>query len=193
MGIDPARSALFAVWEDDTALREFMVTSALAGRWGRAAGRSGESWSVALHLLSGHGRWGGVDVLDGLVRAAPGGPVAVLTRARVRVRSWGRFHAAASGVSATLAATPGLVAVVGIGEFPLGRQATFSLWSDTPAVRAFAAGDPVHAAVVRRTRDEGWYGEELFARFAPVDSTGTWDGHDPLDALRGDPAPGKAG
>ena len=193
LGVDPARSAVFAVWEDDTALQEFMATSALAARWARTAEHSGECWSVALHLRSGHGRWDGVDVLDGLVRAAAGGPVAVLTRARVRVRSWGRFHAAASGVSATLPTTSGLVAAVGIGEFPLGRQATFSLWPDAAAVRAFAARDPVHAAVVRRTRDEGWYSEDLFARFAPVGSTGTWDGHDPLDALRGDPASGRTG
>lgn len=193
LGVDPARSAVFAVWEDDAALQEFMATSALAARWARTAERSGECWSVALHLRSGHGRWDGADVLDGLVRAAAGGPVAVLTRARVRVRSWSRFHAAACSVSATLTATSGLVAAVGIGEFPLGRLATFSLWSDAAAVCAFAARDPVHAPVVRRTRDEGWYAEELFARFSPVCSSGTWAGHDPLVAARDDPEPGVAG
>lgn len=193
-GIDPARSALFAVWDDAAALREFLAGSALSRRWAAAAGRSGECWSVALHLLSGHGHWGGLDVLGGLQRGVPGGPVAVLTRARVRLRALGRFHTAGADVSAALGRTSGLLAVVGIGEFPVGHQATFSLWSDAAAVRAFATGDPVHADVVRRTRDEDWYGEELFARFAPVGSAGTWDGRDPLSAPRkGSAGPAAAG
>jgi hypothetical protein len=180
LGIDPARSAVFAVWEDAVALREFLATAPPARRWVRAADRSGECWSVELHLLSGHGHWAGVDVLAGLSPGAPGGPVAVLTRADVRMRAWRRFHRSGAVVSAALGATPGLLAVAGIGEAPLGRQATFSLWSDAAAVTAFACRDPAHAEVVRRTREEGWYGEELFARFTPVTSWGTWDGRDPL-------------
>jgi hypothetical protein len=103
----------------------------------------------------------------------------VLTRATVRPSRWHRFRGSRPPVSAELAAAPGLLAAVAIGEAPIGLQATFSVWADAAAVRAFARG-PEHADVVRRTRREGWYGEELFARFTPLGSSGTWDGHDPV-------------
>jgi hypothetical protein len=150
---------------------------------------------VRLALLSGRGRWGGRDVLELLrpstvrlehagERPGTGGPVAVLTRATVRPSRWHRFRGSRPPVSRELADAAGLRAAVGIGEAPVGLQATFSIWSDAAAVAAFARS-PEHRAVVRRTRDEGWYGEELFARFTPWGATGTWDGRDPLAPLTG--------
>jgi hypothetical protein len=47
-------------------------------------------------------------------------------------------------------------------------------------VRDFAYALGPHAAVIGRTRKEGWFGEECFARFVPYASAGSWDGTDPL-------------
>jgi heme-degrading monooxygenase HmoA len=189
-GADLARTALFTVWDGAEALDAFEA-GPFGARAARTVARGGEAYGVRLALRSGHGRWGGRDVLAGLARAEPGGPVAVLTRAVVRPRAWRRFRAAGPAVSAEVKGAPGLLAVVGIGEAPVGLQATFSLWSDASAMLAFAHR-PEHRDVVRRTRDEGWYGEELFARFAPVASWGRWDGRDPLAAGR-PPRPGPTG
>ena len=194
MGADLARTAMFAVWDGPAALAAF-EDGWFADRAARIRARGGEVYGVRLALLSGRGRWGGRDVLD-LIRpgrpgtpsatggdppgpARPGGPVAVLTRATVRPSRWHRFRGSRPPVSRELAQAPGLRAAVGVGEAPVGLQATFSIWSDAAAVAAFARS-PEHRAVVRRTRDEGWYGEELFARFTPWGATGTWDGRDPL-------------
>ena len=54
--------------------------------------------------------------------------MAVITRADVRRRSWRDFAAAGKEVDAELHTAAGLIDVVGVGEAPVGRLATFSLW-----------------------------------------------------------------
>ncbi len=170
---DLHRTALFAVWESEADVDRFLTNP--LPRWSAAA----ERYDVRLHAIGGHGRWRGTDVLAACARGAGTGPVAVVTRADVRWRAWRRFRAAGPAVSDELQRADGMLAVVGVGELPVGRLGTFSLWSGLDAVRAFA-GAARHREVVRRTRAERWYGEELFARFEPFDPAGTWDGRAPL-------------
>ena len=108
-----------------------------------------------------------------------GGPIAVITRASVRWQAWRTFIRDSSTVSADLQRAEGLLGALGMGEAPVGRLGTFSLWRGADDVAAFARSLR-HADVMRRSRAEGWYREELFARFEPYGSTGTWDGVDPL-------------
>ncbi len=175
-GADLRRTALFAVWDDESDLDRFLADHAIARRWGGAD----EAWSVRLRRLGGHGRWRGVDPLDGLEPGERGGPVAIITRADVR-RSAGRaFGHAAREVDTELHTADGLIDVVGIGEAPVGRLATFSLWESMGAAKRFAYAMPRHERVIEQTRDGDWYSEEMFARFDPYASTGKWGGRDPL-------------
>ena len=175
-GADLSRSALFAVWEDERDLDAFLVDHRISRRWQRAD----ESWHVRLRSVGGHGTWKGIDPLAGLDQALGDGPVAIITRANVRRRSWRAFGAASEVVDAELHRAPGLIDVVGIGETPIGSLATFSLWESRSAARNFAYSMPDHRDVIRRTRAEDWYSEEMFARFEPYASTGTWNGRNPL-------------
>lgn len=168
---DWSRYALLAVWEREAQARRFLGGSRFFRRY---LGHSSESATVVLRTLASHGSWNGrKPFLPVEADAVPGdGALGVLTRASIRMRRLGAFWERVEPVSALLHGAPGLVASVGIGELPFIRQATFSLWESREAMQAFAYGSAEHREVIRRTRAEGWYGEDLFARFRVLDIIG---------------------
>lgn len=183
---DPLHWGLLAVWRSRADAAVFERSATIRG-WGRIAA---ERFRAELAPLSARGRWSGREPfgaqppLDGSGAAGRDrGPVAAITRARLAPRRAGSFWRAVPPVSADLRAVPGLAFAVGIGEAPIGLQGTFSVWSDAPALREFAYRRAAHREVVRRTAEEGWYAEELFARFALLDAWGTFAGRDPLAGL----------
>jgi hypothetical protein len=182
LGADLRRWALFAVWEEEESLAEFLAAAPIPARWRE---HSDEAWHVRLAPLRSHGAWGGSNPLAAAATgAAPAtdAPVAILTRATIRPRSLVAFYRSILPPASDLVRQPGLIESVGIGEWPLARQATFSLWRTLDDATRFAYERSDHRAVIERTRSEGWYSEELFARFRPYGSEGTWNGRDPLDA-----------
>lgn len=175
-GADLRRTALFAVWNDEADLDRFLEQSRIGRRWTGCR----EAWHVRLRGVGGHGQWRNVDPLDGLEPGSHDGPVAIITRANVNRHAGREFAEASKEVDAELRTAAGLIDVVGIGEAPIGKLATFSLWQSGADAKRFAYKMPRHERVIEQTRDGDWYGEELFARFEPYGSTGSWDGRDPL-------------
>lgn len=148
----------------------------ISGYWRRLGC---ETWSVALEVVSGHGTWDGRALAESVParnRAEDDRPVAVLTRATIRLTRLRHFWRNVPPVSREFFGSEGVRLSVGIGEAPFFRQATFSLWDSEGRMRDFAYRSPAHRDVVARTRKEGWYREEMFLRFRPLEAAGTFKG-----------------
>lgn len=183
---DPLHWALLTVWDDDATADRF-ATMTTHRRWNAI---SDERLDVRLSPLVSRGRWAGKEPFTP-IHLRPGqpdpGPVASITRARLRPTRAFSFWRAVPPVSADLATVNGLELAIGIGEAPIGLQGTFSLWRSNDALNDFAHRRPAHADVIRRTGPERWYSEELFARFTVRSVTGTFAGRKPLDDASTEP------
>lgn len=172
--------ALLAVWEDEKSFNAFDQNSFVSKWWKRFAS---EKWTVLLEPLQSHGLWdkkepfGKPDIRD------YEGPIAVLTRATINLNRLKHFWQNAEKIAAIMAAAPGYITSLGVGEDPFRHQATISFWKDLEAVKNFAYRMPEHVEVIKKTRSENWYSEELFARFIPLKAWGTLRGKNPLQGF----------
>jgi hypothetical protein len=173
---DPYRWGLLACWTTGADAAAFEESRTVAS-WRRAAV---EEWRVDLRPLSSRGRWAGRTPFGEPESTAWDGAVAALTRARIRPRRAARFWRAVPPVAADLHTHDGVLAAVGVGEAPVGLQGTFSVWRSARHLEAFAYRSAAHSHAIRRTAQEQWYAEELFARFAVLRSVGTYGGRDPV-------------
>ncbi len=101
------------------------------------------------------------------------GPIAAITRARIKWRLNNKFWRAVPPVTLSLKSTPGLLSAIGIGEAPIGLQGTFSRWQSASAIKDFAYRGAAHQKAITQTSELDWYAEELFARFAIIEEHGT--------------------
>lgn len=174
---DPRLWGLLTVWDDPRHRDRFMAESTTVGAW-RAL--SHEQWRVDLVPTVTKGRWSGRNPFTPTATRRPPGPVAAITRARLRPRRAVQFWRSVPPVTAALREAGGLLLSVGIGEAPVGLQGTFSVWRDEASLTAFAYRTREHRRVIAATEESGWYAEDLFARFGVTAGSGTVGGADPL-------------
>jgi hypothetical protein len=125
-----------------------------------------------LEPYSGHGSWDGEKFIDQSIRKSdPEGRMGVLTRATIRLNRLYHFWKAVPGTSEKMNENKGFVYSIGIGEIPFVKQATFSIWESAEEMKNFAYKKAAHREVIKKTRSQQWYSEEMFLRFYILDIT----------------------
>ena len=143
--------------------------SLVVKRWRK---NSVDEFRVVLEPISSHGKWAGKEPFVATAKDWTG-PVAAITRARIKWHQNFRFWSSVPPVTMSLKSAPGLISAIGIGEAPIGLQGTFSLWESAAAIREFAYKGAAHQKAIADTATYNWYSEELFARFAVKDVRGS--------------------
>jgi hypothetical protein len=154
--------------------------------------RARECWTGVLSVQSARGHWDkqawqassaqalGVwgdqaaqsEGLDGRPNSRP---FAVLTRASIVPTKAMAFWRYAPAAQADLGQSPGCLLAMGLGEAPLVRQCTFSLWQDTAAMLQYAR-QGAHQVASAAAYKHQFFSESLFVRMQVLQMAGVWQG-----------------
>jgi hypothetical protein len=173
--------ALLQVWDRESDACAFLERSELMQEY-RA--RTSEQWTLYLKTMQTKGEWSGLNPFMVHPKLDPSiSTIAVITRATIKPSKLLKFWQYVPKAQNPLSRLKGLLYTKGIGEVPIIQMATFSLWSGPEALKAYAYQSREHREAIVRTQRWQWYREELFSRFQPYRSVGTWEGVNPLPEL----------
>ena len=127
---------------------------------------------ILMHAVKAHGKWSDEEPFVKSTEYDASKPLGVITRATIKPKLTHRFWKYVPSVSKSMDGHEGLIYSKGIGEWPIFMQATFSLWLTGDDMMNYAYKNKKHADMVKKTRELGWYSEELFARFHPFEIIG---------------------
>jgi len=166
-----SRGGLFCIFDDELQARTFIERSPTIAAYRRHAR---EFCSVLLRPYASRGSWDGV-ALPTSTAAPVSGPVAALTRASIRPLRAASFWRLTPDAQRSMEGAAGCRLGVGLGEAPLLRQATFSIWDDAAAMDAYARHG-AHLAAIRASAQGQHFSESMFVRFVPENLAGVWKG-----------------
>ena len=126
-----------------------------------------------LDPIEGHGLWDNKKVFGELpMKSDYEGKIVILTRATIRLSKLKSFWKNVDSIASQMANAKGFITSYGIGEIPWVKQATVSIWESKEDMKNFAYKMHSHAEVIKKTRQEKWYSEDMFVRFKIKDIAG---------------------
>ncbi|HHP7240900.1 MAG TPA: spheroidene monooxygenase [Cyclobacteriaceae bacterium] len=174
---------LLCVWNDKYSMEQFFHNE--NSYYSLIKNHSEKNLDFYLQAVKGHGSWHGISPFsyDKNINI-DSGPVTVLTRASINISKLHRFWKYVPNTGKQVKNTEGHVFSVGVGEWPIIEQATFSLWENYGAMVNYAYGNKYHKRVIALTKKESWYKEELFCVFKPYKIEGDYNAIAPSDYWR---------
>jgi len=173
-GLTPSFShmGLFAVFEQRSRAEAFLHQAPLLSEY-RA--RAAELAWLLLRPYSVRGAWSGFTPQSHAEAPQPDQPIASLTRASIRPTRMSAFWSQSPAAEADLSHAQGCQLSVGLGEAPLLRQATFSLWRSVADMNAYARSG-AHLRAIQTAYREAHFSESMFVRFTVLACGGAWQG-----------------
>jgi spheroidene monooxygenase len=146
--------------------------------------RSTNIWTGLLEVVSARGLWDGQawgitpETQLGAYGCAANDaqapqPLAALTRASIRPAKAMAFWRNAPAAQLAMQHAKGCTLAMGLGEAPLVRQCTFSLWHDTASMLAYAH-QGAHQAAIEAAYRHNYFSESMFVRMRVLEQKGLW-------------------
>ncbi|MFL2639262.1 MAG: DUF3291 domain-containing protein [Flavobacteriaceae bacterium] len=155
--------ALLSVWENEDQAKSFLERNKLVSLYKK---KCKQVRLLILKPFQSHGLWSGINPFKiNDQQTIEKSKVAIITRATLNYSKLISFWKSVPNSSKAISKAKGVYFFKGIGEIPFIQQATISLWDSIQDVINFAYKSEVHSEIVKRTRKEKWYKEELFSRF----------------------------
>lgn len=172
-GLRPSatRQGLFSVFDTEAQADNFLHHSKAVAGYRRHAR---EFFSATLEAYSSKGTWSGNSITISTEEPVSG-PIAALTRASIRLSKASEFWSKSPPAEASLAKAQGCLLAVGLGEAPLLRQATFSIWESVDAMNRYARTG-AHMEAIQASLSGQHFSESMFVRFKPISPQGIWQG-----------------
>jgi hypothetical protein len=167
--------ALLGVWETEQDATNFFKHSEIYQHYQKM---SVEQWTVFMKPINTKGLWSGNNpFIPSAELDASNSLIAVITRATIRTSKLIKFwRYVPTSQKPIQKGCEGLIYTKGVGEAPLIQMATFSIWENIESLKKFAYQSLEHQQAIKKTHQHNWYKEEMFARFQPYQSIGSWEG-----------------
>ncbi len=173
------RVGLIAAWDGDEELDEFLAGHPLASALAHG-------WRVRLRATHVFGAWPRLpDPVGEEPDLRADEPAAALTIGHLRLTQTLRFLRASGKAEEQAVGDPALLAATALAR-PPRLVATFSLWRNLDAMRAYVRGDAdaSHRDASRAHAARPFHHDSAFIRCRPYAAEGSWDGVEPLTLAR---------